>query len=67
LTTPCFAVSLIVQVPGVGHHKCEVIVGIDGGRHVVVVLFKFVLGHNVVRGLIVAHVVCSFESLQELE
>jgi hypothetical protein len=67
LATPCLAVGLVVQVPGVGHHERKVIVIIDGSRHVVVVLFKFLLGHNVVRGLIVAHVVCSFESFKELK
>ena len=44
-----------IKVPGVVDHQVEVLVIVDGGRHVVVVLNPLLFVDDVVRGLGVAH------------
>ena len=58
--------GLLGKLPGVGDHGHEVHVIFDGARDVVVVLLKLLLGHNVVWGRVVSHVVGGFKSLEEL-
>ena len=56
---------LLGKFPCIVHHGHEVHVIIDGATNIVVVLFEFFLGYDVVWCIIIAHSVSSLERLQK--
>lgn len=54
------------EVPGIGHHNFEIVVTVNARWNIGVVLQELFSCDDVVRRVVVAHVVSGFESLEEL-
>ncbi len=66
LSSPASLIALIVEVPGISHHKLKVLIIIDGGADIVVILNKLLEGNLRVSFARVFQRMMKLESIQEL-